>query len=373
MKISLLHHWLVSMRGGEKVLEQFCKLLPKADIHTLVSSPRKGSLSEIIAGHEIKTTLLGKLPRSEQYYKTLLPLFPLAIKSHRVEADFILSSDASLIKGMKKDDHVPHVCYCHSPPRYLWDMQDEYLETMTGFKRYIFEKLTPYLRHFDLYGAQQVDHFIANSEFVRERIKRIYDKDAVIIHPPVDVDAFDFDHPSENFYLVVSALVPYKRVDLAIEAFNRLGKPLVVIGEGPELKRLTQIASDNVKIMGAQFFEVLKNHFEHCKALIFPGVEDFGITPLESQAAGKPVIAYKEGGALETVIEHETGLFFDEQTPEALADAVERFELVQNEFSPQQCRKNAELFRPERFLNQIKAFLTSRYPLFFSDYNWGDK
>lgn len=370
LDINLLHHWLVSLRGGEKVLEQFCLLFPGAAIHTLVQTKNPSKLGKIIPKHQIETTPLGRLPNAEQHYKFLLPFFPKAIGNYKVAGDFILSSDASLIKGIKKEDGVPHVCYCHSPPRYLWDMQEDYLRDINGIKSHIFKRVTPYLRDFDLRGAENVDHFIANSRYVQERIRRIYGREAEVIHPPVELVNFNYKRPAEDFYLTVAAQVPYKRIDIAIEAFNRSGKKLVVIGNGSELSRLKSLAKSNVKMLGQQPFNVLKEYYERCKAFIFPGIEDFGITPLEAQAAGKPVIAIEKGGALETVIENETGMFFKEQTPEALIDAVEEFERNQGLFSPEACRKNAERFNPERFRFEIKNFLIKHYPSYFLDYPW---
>lgn len=369
MNIDLLHHWLVSMRGGEKVLEQFSKMFPSADIHTLVAAEEK--LSKKLQQHLITTTNLGKLPGVEHYYKSLLPLYPMAIRNYRIESDFILSSDASLIKGIGQPDDAPHVCYCHSPPRYLWDMQEEYLQRMNPFSAQILKGLTPYLRKFDLEGAEKVDRFLANSKFVQQRIKRIYNRESTVIHPPVDLSAFSHENSPEDYYLMVSALVPYKRVGLAVEAFNELKKPLVIIGAGSEKERLEQMARDNIRFLGNQPFEVLKEHYEHCRAFIFPGVEDFGITPLEAQASGKAVIAYKEGGVLETVKEDETGLFFEEQTAEALVDAVKRFEDIEKQFESERCRQNAARFSPERFRSAIKDFLIGTYPSYFSDFRWG--
>lgn len=372
MRIDLLHHWLVSIRGGERVLEQFCKIFPEADIHSLVKTKNDDGLGKVILKHYIHTTALGSIPQAEKHYKSLLPLFPFVIGRHKVEGDFILSSDASLIKGMKKDEHVPHVCYCHSPPRYLWDLQDDYLASMGNLKAMIFKKLTPYLQEFDRKGAQNVDHFIANSNFVKERIKRIYGRESVVIHPPVELDEFHFTQTSKDFYLVVAALVPYKKVDIAVKAFNENGKRLIVIGEGSELGYLRSIAKENVRILGSQSFDVLKEHYQHCKAFVFPGIEDFGITPLEAQASGKPVIAIKKGGALETIIENKTGIFFNEQTPESLNEAINKFESGDHYITPGACRKNAEKFSPERFREEIKEFLMEKYPKLFNDYTWGD-
>lgn len=370
MNLHLLHHWLVSMRGGEKVLEQFCQIFPRAPIHTLVHTDREEAISETIRTHPVHTTFLNKLPGATDHYKSWLPLLPFFIKNHKVDADFILSSDAGWIKGIDNKNDAPHVCYCHSPPRYLWDMQQAYLEKMPASKRAVFKAITPYLQNFDRQSAEKVDHFIANSAFVKERIERIYGRAATVIHPPVDVEAFNWKRPSEEFYLIVAALVPYKKVDLAVRAFNKMGKPLIIIGNGSERTKLQELAKRNVQLLGSQPFEVLKDYFERCKAFIFPGVEDFGITPLEAQAAGKPVIAYRAGGALETIKENETGLFFDEQQADSLVEAVAYFEDHIEQFDPQASRQQAEAFRPQKFRNQIKDFLSNRYPSYFSAYGW---
>lgn len=369
MNLHLLHHWLISMRGGEKVFEQFCYLFPDAPVHTLICN--KNALSEPILQHDIHTSFLSSLPGAEEHYKLMLPFYPAALKNHQVKADFILSSDASLIKGMQNSGDVPHVCYCHSPPRYLWDLQHEYLERMSSPKKMIFKKLTPYLRRFDAEAANSVDHFIANSEFVKQRISRIYNRDAEVIYPPVNLSAFDPGKESEDYYLIVSALVPYKRIELAVRAFNRMKKKLIVIGYGSEKEKLEAMASDNVNVMGPQPFDVVVKAFEGCRAFVFPGVEDFGITPLEAQAAGKPVIAFRRGGVLETVLEGLTGLFFDEQTVESLTEAVHDFEKRSDRFKSEACRKQAENFSPEKFRSKIKAFLSRTYPTLFRNFQWG--
>lgn len=367
-KIVLLHHWLVGFRGGEKVLEQFCKIFSDSQIHTLVATKKTNNLGNIIPNHDIVCTSLNILPYADKIYKTFLPFYPIIISNHKVKSDFILSSDASLFKGVKKNDYSPHVCYCHSPPRYIWDMQKEYMDMMNPIKAKIFQWLTPYLRKFDIEGSDKVDHFIANSEYVKERIKRIYGRDSTVIYPPVALDDFIYSEQSDDFYLIVSALVPYKRVDLAVEAFNQNRKNLIVIGDGPELKYLKRIANENITFLGSQPFKVLKEHYSRCRAFIFPGVEDFGITPVEAQASGKPVIAMEEGGALETIIDGETGIFFKRQTVDALVDTVEKFENMS--ISPKTCRQNAENFSPERFRKEIKRFLNDKYPSYFQKYNW---
>jgi len=351
MRVALAHHWMVSMRGGEKVLEQICQVLPGAPIYTLVAEPEK--LSPILRGHPMHTSWLQRIPGGVRNYKKLLPLFPAAVSALSVEepVDFVISSDASVIKGLAIPSGVPHLCYCYSPPRYLWDLQKDYAESAEAggpLGRAVFNCVAPYVREFDRRAAGRVTHFVAISEFVRQRIKTAYGREAEVIYPPVALDEFIVtEKEPEDFYLVVSQLVPYKRIDLAVEAFNRMKRRLVVIGEGSERARLEKMAGPTVTFLGPQPLPVLRDHFQRCRALIFPGVEDFGITPLEAQASGRPVIAYRMGGALETVRENSTGVFFDAQTAENLIEAAERLE--QMKFNPAECRGNAERFAPGHF------------------------
>ena len=358
-RAALAHHWLVGMRGGEKVLEQICQVLPGAPIYTLVADPAK--LSSLLQGHPIHPSWLQRLPGGAQNYKKLLPLFPAAISSLKVEppVDFVVSSDASVIKGLSVPPGVPHICYCHSPPRYLWDLQKDYAESAeTGgaLGRAVFKRVVPYVREFDRQAAARVTHFIANSEFVRQRIRDSYGRESEVIHPPVALNEFTVaGEKPDDFHLVVSQLVPYKRVDIAVEAFNRLGRKLIVIGEGSERARLEKMAGPTITFLGSQQQPVLSDHYRRCRALIFPGVEDFGITPLEAQASGRPVVAFRMGGALETVRDGISGLFFDVQTAESLVDAVQRLDGI--EIDPNECRRNVERFSPEKFREQFTAFL----------------
>jgi glycosyltransferase involved in cell wall biosynthesis len=365
-RVALAHHWLVGMRGGEKVLEQLCLLFPDAPIYTLVSN--RANLSDLLRSHPIHESFLQHVPQGPRRYKTLLPLFPLAVGNLRVsgETDFLFSTDASVIKGLACDAKTPHVCYCHSPPRYLWEMQDTYLRQtggLGGFGRAAFRAITPYVREFDRAAAARVTHFIANSRFVQQRIQSAYGRESAVIYPPVDVEAFQPDRPAEDFYLIVTELVAYKRVDLAIDAFNRLGKRLVILGDGSEGAALRARAHPNIEFLGRQPFATLRDRFERCRAFIYPQIEDFGITAVEAQAAGRPVIAFRQGGALETVVEGKTGLFFDEQTPESLAASVEAFE--QQTFSAAACRANAGRFRHEAFRDAVRQFLTEKFPALF--------
>ena len=376
VEVALAHHWLVQMRGGEKVLEQFSTLFPAAPIYTLIAN--KDKLSAGLQGHPIASSVLSRLPQADRHYKKMLPLFPAAVERLRIEGrpQLLLTSDASVIKGLSYDPSIPQVCYCHSPPRYLWDMQEAYLNHTAGLNlagRLAFKATTPYVRNFDYQAAQRVDYFIANSHFVAQRIQGCYGKRAAVIHPPVELDGFRHDLEREDYYLIVSELVPYKRVDLAVDAFNRLGKKLVIIGTGSELDSLKARAKSNIAFLGRQPSFVLKHHYEHCRAFLLPGIEDFGITPLEAQAAGSPVIAYGSGGALETVIDGKTGRFFAEQTPASLADAIIDFESERHRFSPLRSRRQAERFSPARFRNEMKAYLRMEFPHLFENYAWPDE
>ncbi len=362
-QMALAHHWLVGMRGGEKVLEQFCLLFPGAPISTLVAAPEK--LSTTLRAHVIRTSPLQRVG-GRKFYKQMMPLFPLVVPLMKVgwPGGLVLSSDASVIKGIRIPQGVPHVCYCHSPPRYLWDLQKTYEEqsgAMGAAARLVFRMAVPFVRDFDRRAAQRVTHFIANSGFVRERIRNCYGRDAEVIHPPVDVESFEAVRPRQDFYLLVSELTPYKRVDLAVDAFRGMDSHLVVIGDGPEGKKLRREAPPNVRFLGRQPFGVLKDHFETCRGFLYPQIEDFGITAVEAQAAGAPVIAFRKGGALETVVEGKTGVFFDEQSSDSLRQALRDFENG-SEISSLCCRLNAEKFRAERFRSEIGAFFQREFP-----------
>ncbi len=370
--IALAHHWMEFFRGGEAVLDEFGRIFPAAPIHIMVYNPKL--LPASLLAHPIHPSALQHVPWLRSRFRNLLPFFPEVIRSMRIASTtrFVLSSDASLIKGVTLPDGAIHVCYCHSPPRYLWGLESSYLESSSHgnrIGRWLFSAALPRLRRFDRRMAGRVDRFIANSRYVQERISRHYGRPSVVIHPPVDVDRFDPNRPREDFYLVVSALVPYKRVDLAVEACTRLGRRLVVIGTGPEEADLKRRAHAHVTFLGWQPTEVVRDHFERCRALLFPGIEDFGITPCEAQAAGAPVIAFAEGGALETVREGTTGLFFTEQSTDSLIECIKRFELS-GDFSAAACRANVDHLRPARFRREIRMYLESEFPDFFAGHSW---
>jgi glycosyltransferase involved in cell wall biosynthesis len=368
----LVHHWMEYFRGGEAVLEQFGLLFPSAPIFMLVYSERY--LPPSLQAHSLHSSFLQRLPLLRRHFRKLLPVFPEIIRSLRLpgKARFVLTSDASMIKGVHIPNGAVHVCYCHSPPRYLWGLEDSYLESSSHgnpIGRILFSAALPRLRSFDRKMAHRVDGFIANSLCVRDRIQRCYGRDSVVINPPVEIDRFDATQPREDFYLVVSALVPYKRVDLAVDACSRLGRKLVVIGTGPEEVDLRRRAAPCVTFLGWQSNDFVRKKFETCRAFLFPGIEDFGITPCEAQAAGAPVIALGEGGALETVRDGISGLFFVEQTVTALADAIERME-AGPAFNADACRANVAHLGPARFRREIRDFLKNQFPDLFSDFEW---
>lgn len=352
MKVALAHHWLTQHRGGEKVLENIAGIFPGCDLFTLIHN-RRLDLDWLDVAN-INTSFLDRVPGSQKLYRHLLPLHPAAIGRMRVpnDVDLLISSDAAMIKGLKFAASTKHVCYCHSPPRYLWEMGNQYKRTSLA-ARVALDRFAPALRRFDFDAAQNVTQFIANSHFVADRIRKYYQRDAQVVYPPVAVEDFQWKQNREGFALVVSELVPYKRIDIAIEAFNRIGRRLVVIGDGPERRRLQAAAGPNIQFLGRQPFRTLKSHFQRAAMFIFPGVEDFGITPVESQAAGCPVIAYRAGGALETVIEERTGIFFDQQNAEALADAVTS--QAASRLEAADCRANAEKFSAETFRQRFSA------------------
>jgi len=355
LRIALVHDWLTGMRGGEKVLETLCEIYPEADIYTLIWN--KGSVSEKIEKHKIYTSILQKFPFSSKRYRYYLPIMPKLIESFYLKNyDFVVSSSHCVAKGIRIKKGVPHICYCHTPMRYVWDLYDDYFGKGKAniFVRGGMRIFRGYLQKWDVESSKNVSFFIANSENVKNRIKKYYDRDAYVIYPPVDVSGFP-EKRKEDFYLVVSALVPYKKVDIVIEAFNELKLPLKIIGSGPEEKKLENIAKENIEFLGWVDSLKLKEYYTKAKAFIFPQLEDFGITAVESQAAGTPVIAYGEGGAKETVINGKTGLFFYFQTSYEIIKAVKKFEKMS--FDIKELKKNANRFSKENFVDNFKNFI----------------
>lgn len=360
LKVAIVHYWLVSMRGGEKALEQICEIYPEADIFTLVCKPEK--LSDAILKHRIVTSFIQRLPFGVSKYQHYLPLMLFAIEAFDLTGyDLVITSDTNVTKGVVLPPGVLHVNYCHTPMRYAWDMYHDYLNNsgLGRVKKMIMSVVMSYLRVWDVAASNRVDYFIANSGNVRRRIAKHYRRDAEVVFPPVSVHDFDLGRGEGEFYLMAGQIIPYKRVDLAVDAFNRSGRELVIIGEGSDLAKLKAKAKKNVRFLGHQSFASLRDHFARCKAFIFPGEEDFGITLLEAQACGRPVIAYAKGGALETVADGSTGLFFSEQDAESLNAAVDRYENGDHAITADKCRENALKYSNERFREHFKTFISN--------------
>jgi glycosyltransferase involved in cell wall biosynthesis len=363
VKVALVHDWLTGMRGGERCLEVFCELFPDADLFTLLHVP--GSVSPPIERRRIVTSFVQRLPAVATRYRYYLPLFPLAIESFDLRGyDLVLSSSHCVAKGARLAAGVPHVSYCFTPMRYVWDLYDDYFGRHAGLlTRMVMPAVAARLRRWDRRSSARVDRFVAISRHVAARIDRCYGRSAEVIYPPVDVQRFDVaSGDDDGFYLVVSALAPYKRLDLAVRAASLLGRRLLVVGSGPEERRLRALAGPGVEFLGPRSDEEVAELYRRCRAVLFPGVEDFGIVPLEAMAAGRPVIAFAAGGALETVIapgdaRAPTGLFFHAQTVEALAEAMRGLESGAVAFEPKALRARAEEFDRARFKERIASYL----------------
>ncbi|MDD8019440.1 MAG: glycosyltransferase [Bacteroidota bacterium] len=359
MKIALVHDWLTGMRGGEKCLEVLCELFPDAPIYTLLHN--KGAMSPLIESKKIFTSFINNLPAKQKQYRKYLPLFPFAIAQFDLrEYDLVISTSHAVAKNVRVRKDAVHICYCFTPMRYIWDMYEQYfgkgkagVGTRTAMKI-----IAPLLRWWDVKTASNVTYFIAISDEVRGRIKKHYNRLADMIYPPVDTEQFQLSAIEENFYLIVSALVPYKRVDLAVEVFNANGKRLVIAGTGPEANTLKSIAKLNITFLGWQSDEELVQLYSRCKALIFPGEEDFGIVPLEAMASGKPVVAFAKGGAIETIIDGKTGVFFKEQTASQLQSALDRLSTLS--LNPEEIRQHALQFSRPTYKEKMKEFITAK-------------
>ena len=353
------------MRGGEKCLEVFCELYPEADLYTLVYAPN--SISDTIRRMRVHTSWMNRLPSAQEHFRYLLPLFPYAIEQFELGAyDLILSSSHCVAKGVFPH-RAFHVAYTYAPMRYVWDLHDAYLAGGGGstMNRAGLALFRSYLQRWDVRSSARVDAFVAISSNIAAKIERFYARTAKVIYPPVDVDRFAISSNVQPFYLIVSALVPYKRIDLAIEAFNALQLPLKVVGSGPLRRSLEQRAKSNIEFLGWLDDARIAELYASCQALIFPGEEDFGIVPLEAQASGRPVIAFKRGGLLETVIGLEespsqlnpTGIFFDQQNAASLIAAVRLFERNRERFVPDRIRAHAQRFGRNRFKQEIAQFI----------------
>lgn len=366
MKVALVHDYLIRFGGAERVLLNLRKIFPQADVFTLLYNEKE--MARYFPDVKIRTSFLQRLPLVRKYYRFLAPFIPAAVESLDLrEYDLVISSASAFIKGLVLRSKTIHICYCHNPARFLWDYGSAY-NAGSSLPRKI---LCHYLRLWDRAAANRVDYFLANSKHTAQRIKKYYGREAKVIYPPVpratDVAFSDAsslrqevirkNNPLGEYFLIVSQLTPYKRIDLAIDAFNKLELPLVIIGQGRDEKRLKKMARSNIKFLGWQSDETVREYFQNCTAFIFPGEDDFGIAPVEAMSYGKPVLAYRRGGATETILEGVTGEFFDDPAAESLADGLRRLRLNLKNYSPLVIRKRAELFSPERFEKSIKEFV----------------
>jgi glycosyltransferase involved in cell wall biosynthesis len=357
MKVALVHDWLTGMRGGEKVLEAIAEIYPQADLFTLVHV--RGSVSPAIESLPIRTSFIQQLPAADRLYRHYLPLFPVAVEQFDLrEYDLVISSSHCAVKAVIPQARARHVCYCHSPMRYAWDQFGEYFGTgRTGrVGETLYRPVMAWLARWDASTAPRVHRFLANSAFVASRIRRYYGRDATVLYPPVDTE---FYHPGGaapgDVFLVVSALVPYKRVDLAIAACRRSGAALRIVGEGPDRERLERQANGTVTFLGRVSDEAVREEYRRARAVILPGTEDFGIVPVEAQACGRPVVAFARGGALESVVDGVTGTFFATPSVDSLADALSRLAAIRVDAA--RIRENALRFSRTRFVRELQALI----------------
>jgi len=367
MRVALVHDYLVEYGGAERVLSALTEIFPNAPIYTLFYDEKltKGAF----AGKKIHTSFLQRIPAARTRHRLFPILMPMAVEQFDFSRfDLVFSDSGSYAKGIIVPPNVLHICYCHTPMRYGWDDSQKYIKEFKGYSFFI-KKFVPflmnYIRLWDKISADRPDYFIANSYFVSKRIKKYYHRDAKVIHPPVDINRSKVQSSKfkvkKDYFLMVGRLLPYKRFDLAIAAFNYLGMPLKIIGEGPEMRRLKKIAHSNIEFLGWLSDEKLVDYYSCARAFIFPQEEDFGIVSLEAMAAGTPVIAFKAGGAMETVEENKTGVFFEQESVESLIRAVENFQKKEKEFNPIVIHKHALKFDKEIFKEKIKEFIEKVY------------
>lgn len=368
--VALVHEWLTTIAGSERVVEEICGLYPQADLFAVYADPRVVAATPFLRDHKLTTSFIQQLPDSARRFRSYLPLMPLAIEQFDLSSyEVVLSSNHAVAKGVLTGPDQLHISYVHSPLRYAWDLQHQYLREAglsEGVKSWIAKAILHQMRIWDYRTAAGVDYFIANSKFIARRIRKVYGRRADVIYPPVDVDAFTLGEKRDDFYLAASRLVPYKRMDLIVEAFSAMPqKQLVVIGDGPELEKVKRKAGRNVEILGYQPFQVLHDLMRRARAFVFAGEEDFGITVVEAQACGTPVIAFGKGGALETVVgvgtrANPTGVFFPSQTVWSVIEGVNAFERQAELIDPARCRQNALRFSRDRFRRELATYIEQR-------------
>jgi glycosyltransferase involved in cell wall biosynthesis len=359
LKVALIQDWLTIIGGSEYVLKEIASLFPDADIYTLVAQDE--TIKKLgFEKHKVHTSFIQDLPFAKTKYRNYLPLFPLAIEQFDLTSyDLIISSSHAVAKGVLTHPGQVHVCYCHSPMRYAWDLYHQYIKDYTGIKGFVIKRLLHRMRQWDFISSNRVDYFISNSDYIGKRIKKIYNKESITIYPNVAIQNFEIAEEKDDFYVTASRLVPYKKIDLVVQAFTQMpDKKLYVIGDGPNFKKIKRIATSNIVLLGYQPFDVLKHYLSKARAFVFAAEEDFGILPVEAQACGTPVIAYRKGGVTETVIENKTGVYFNEQTVPSIIEAVAYFESHPDLFKPTEIAKHASQFSTQRFITEMSAFLS---------------
>lgn len=367
--VGIVADWLVTYAGAERVIKEFLDIFPESELYSIVDFLQPEARNELHGKHAV-TSFIQNLPKSKNNYQKYLPLMPLAIEQLDVSShDIILSSSHAVAKGILTGPDQLHISYVHSPIRYAWDLQHQYLREAgfnKGIKAFIVKYLLHKIRLWDYRTANGVDHFIANSQFISRRIKKVYNRESTVIYPPVDVERFTLNDKKEDYYFTASRMVPYKRIDLIVEAFSKMPeKKLIVIGDGSEIGKVKSKASKNVEILGYQPNHIMLEHMQNAKAFVFAAEEDFGITPVEAQACGTPVIAFGKGGSLETIrplgVDNPTGLFFSEQTIESIISQVNAFEQNVDIFEPENCRLNSLRFSSSRFKNEMDNFIKDKW------------
>ncbi|OYW45775.1 MAG: glycosyl transferase [Sphingomonadales bacterium 32-68-7] len=354
-RVALIHYWLVGMRGGERVLERIARLYPDADIFTHVVN--RDRISAELARREIKTSFISRLPNAVRLYQSYLPLMPMALEHLDLRGyDLVISSESGPAKGVIAPPDALHLCYCHTPMRYLWDHYHAYYEGAGRLSRAVMPAMCHYLRNWDATSARRVDAFAANSRFIQDRIRRAWGMPSDLVHPPVPIDQYSPASEVGGRFLWVGQLITYKRPDLAVDAFTRLGLPLLVVGDGPLAPSLKARAGPSIEFASKLPFDQLRRAYAESRALVFTAEEDFGIVPVEANASGRPVIAYGRGGVRDSIVDGITGMYFPEQSVDALIQAVERFDTWEREFDPAAAVANARRFSPEAF---DSAFLAS--------------
>jgi glycosyltransferase involved in cell wall biosynthesis len=364
LKVALVHEWLTIIGGSENVFKEIASLYPEADIFTLVAQP--DTIQKLgLLNHKVTTSFIQSLPFAKTKYRSYLPLFPFAVESFDLsQYDLVISSSHAVAKNVLTNSNQIHICYCHSPMRYAWDLYHQYLSEaglQKGLKG-IFAKLILHrLRTWDFISTNRVDHFIANSKYIAKRIKKVYGRDSEVIYPNVAVEDFDLVTEKEEYYFTCSRFVPYKKINLIVQAFAQMpDKKLYVIGDGPDFEKTLKVAKPNTILLGYKSFDELKKYMSRAKAFVFAAEEDFGILPVEAQACGTPVIAFRKGGALETVIENDTGIFFNEQSVSSIIEAVNNFENRQHLFDSKIIAQHAQQFSTIRFKKEILNFIQNK-------------